>query len=304
MQLLFNEFDPFAAAWLRQLFPSAAVDQRSIADVSASDILGYDRVHLFGGIGGWELALRLAGWPTDWRVLTGSCPCQPFSEAGKQKGQADERHLWPEMFRIICESRFPVVFGEQVASAVRFGWLDGVFADLEREGYACGAIVLGAHSVGAPHLRQRIYWVAKSQSEQLEWPREPGINTETHGHDGDQPGRLDSPEGGPIAATGCNGGLGHTDSTGPQQRGRGPTSDRYRGAIVAASRIDAWSDYDVIPCRDGKARRVESGTFPLAHGVPNRVGLLRGYGNAIVPQLAAAFIKAFIDTQKGVQANG
>ena len=58
---------------------------------------------------------------------------------------------------------------------------------------------------------------------------------------------------------------------------------------------DAWGNFDIIPCRDGKSRRVESGTFPLAHGIPGRVGLLRGYGNAIVPQVAAQFIASVME---------
>ena len=98
--------------------------------------------------------------PADSTVLIGCAPCQPFSTAGKRKGQADERHLWPEMFRLVRECKPAIVFGEQVEGAIRHGWLDGVFGGLEGEGYACGAAVLGAHSVGAPHIRQRLYWLA------------------------------------------------------------------------------------------------------------------------------------------------
>lgn len=155
-----NEFDPFAAEWLRNLYPGATVDERSIEDVRPTDVAGFRRVHFFGGIGGWELALQLAGWPADRPVWTGSCPCQPYSCAGKQQGEADERDLWPEMFRLIRECRPECVFGEQVPNAIGHGWLDRVSADLEGEGYAVGSIVLGAHSVGAPHKRNRLYWCA------------------------------------------------------------------------------------------------------------------------------------------------
>ena len=162
----YNEFDPAAAAWLRELIalgllPPGEVDERSIKDVRSSD-LGYDQCHFFAGIGGWSLALRLAGWPEDRPVWTGSCPCQPYSTAGKQRGNADERDLWPEFFRLIAERRPQFIFGEQVENAVRHGWLDRVCRDLEGEGYAVGAAVLGAHSVGAPHRRQRLYWGAVS----------------------------------------------------------------------------------------------------------------------------------------------
>lgn len=161
----YNEFDPKAAAWLRELIkaghiPAGEVDERSICDVSADDVRGFTQCHFFAGIGGWPYALRLAGWPDDRPVWTGSCPCQPFSCAGKGLGAADKRHLWPDFFRLIRECGPDRIFGEQVEGAVGKGWLDGVFGDLEAEGYACGAAVLGAHSVGAPHIRQRLYWMA------------------------------------------------------------------------------------------------------------------------------------------------
>ena len=172
----YNEYDKKAAAWLRELIkvgaiPDGHVDERSIADVHPSDLRGYTQCHFFAGIGGWSYALQLAGWPPDRPVWTGSCPCQPFSTAGKGLAQADERHLWPVFFGLIRQCRPEHVFGEQVASAIGHGWLDGVSADLEAEGYACGATVLGAHSVNSPHQRQRLYWVAHSECGQREEQR-------------------------------------------------------------------------------------------------------------------------------------
>lgn len=166
----YNEYDPKTAAWLRELIkvgaiPDGHVDERSIAEVSPDDLRGFTQCHFFAGIGGWSLALQLAGWSSDKPVWTGSCPCQPFSSAGKGLGAADERHLWPVFFELIRQCRPEHVFGEQVASAIGHGWLDGVSADLEAEGYTCGATVLGAHSVGAPHIRQRLYWVAHNLSQ-------------------------------------------------------------------------------------------------------------------------------------------
>jgi DNA (cytosine-5)-methyltransferase 1 len=163
----YNDNDKSCCAWLRELIkdgliPEGDVDGRSITEVRAEDLRSYDQCHFFAGIGGWSLALKLAGWED--KAWTGSCPCQPFSTAGKGKGEADERHLWPAFFKLIKECHPGTVFGEQVAAAIAYGWLDGVFADLEGEDYSCGAAVLGAHSVGAPHIRQRLYWVAHSES--------------------------------------------------------------------------------------------------------------------------------------------
>lgn len=161
----YNEFDPAAATWLRELIaakliPQGEVDTRSIKDVRADDLRGFTQCHFFAGIGGWSRALQLAGWPEDRPVWTGSCPCQSFSSAGKQKGANDERDLWPVFFELIKACRPEFVFGEQVEAAIKHGWLDRVCANMETEDYTVGAVVLGAHSVNAPHLRQRLYWGA------------------------------------------------------------------------------------------------------------------------------------------------
>lgn len=165
----YNEIDPYAAAWLRNLIasghiPAGDVDERSIVDVRPDDLRGYTQCHFFAGIGGWAYAARLAGWPDDEPLWTGSCPCQPFSVAGKGWGVADERHLWPEFHRLIAGCRPAVVAGEQVAAAVGKGWLDGVLADLEGSGYTYGSAVLPACSVDAPHRRDRLWFVAESDS--------------------------------------------------------------------------------------------------------------------------------------------
>lgn len=164
MRNYYNENDPNAAAWLENLIsvgaiPLGDVDRRSIRDVQPGDLDGYTQCHFFAGIGGWSLALRLAGWPDDRPVWTGSCPCQPFSSAGRQRGEADERHLWPVFGALIDECRPASVFGEQVASKLGREWLASVRSDLERMAYAVGAADLCAAGVGAPQIRQRLYWV-------------------------------------------------------------------------------------------------------------------------------------------------
>src|SRR5512139_791292 len=127
MKVYYNEWDDYPAQWLRNLIaaghlPPGDVDTRSITEVTPDDLTGYDQCHFFAGIGGWPLALLLAGW--DGPVWTGSCPCQPFSAAGAQRGSEDERHLWPAFFDLIRVCRPATVFGEQVAGGAGFAWWD------------------------------------------------------------------------------------------------------------------------------------------------------------------------------------
>lgn len=253
----YNEFDPYAAQWLRNLIraghlPEGDVDERSITEVHPSDVDGYDACHFFAGIGGWPLALRLAGVPDDFSVWTGSCPCQPFSQAGSKRGFADERHLWPVWERLIRERRPPVVLGEQVASAIAWGWLDLVASDLEAQGYACGAAVFGAHSVGAPHMRQRLWWM------------------------------------GALGQAGAAGWLGYASGVG--RDGGGEDEGRLEPELPRQGLEPFWSRCRWLDCPDGLSRPLEPGLEPLADGVPQRVRRLRAYGNAVVPQAAAAFI--------------
>jgi DNA (cytosine-5)-methyltransferase 1 len=165
----YNEFEPYAAQWLRNLIEAGHiapgyVDERSIEDVYPSDLKGFTQCHFFAGIGVWSLALRQAGWPDDRPVWTGSCPCQPFSKAGKELGFADERHLWPAWHHLIRECEPVEIFAEQVPDAIRKGWLDLVHDDLEAANYAVGAIRFGADTAGAGIERQRIYLAAKHLS--------------------------------------------------------------------------------------------------------------------------------------------
>lgn len=163
----YNEIDPYAAQWLRNLIaaghiPAGVVDERSIEDITPDELRPYTQCHFFAGIAGWSHALALAGFPASRSVWTGSCPCQPFSAAGKGAGFDDQRHLWPAWFHLIRECRPAVVFGEQVASKAADVWVDLVHADLETVGYAFGCVPFPAASLGAPHVRDRAYWVANT----------------------------------------------------------------------------------------------------------------------------------------------
>lgn len=163
MTSYYNEIDPYAAQWLCNLIEAGhiargVVDTRSIEDVHPRDLDGFTQCHFFAGLGGWSLALRLAGWADDRPVWTGSCPCQPFSTAGKGVGFTDERHLWPSWFHLIRECRPSSIFGEQVTASA--DWLALVRCDLEAVGYAVGAMPIEAASAGAPHRRDRFWWTA------------------------------------------------------------------------------------------------------------------------------------------------
>lgn len=301
--IYFNEFDSFAAQWLRNLWPDATVDERDIRDVQATGLSGFRRSHFFGGIGGWEYALELAGWPADREVWTGSCPCQPLSCAGRRGGEKDERHLWPEFYRLISECRPATVFGEQVASAAGREWLAGVRADLEGLAYGVGAADLCAASAGAPHIRQRLWWVADAHQGQ----RGRLADGEGREHDGATAGWQQGH--GVAESGGADGRLADVDSAGQREQrfgellngewpARGHDVDGRplaSGSIAETGGLGSWSNYVWIPCADGKSRRIKPGLEPLAYGVSNRVGRLRAYGNAIPPEVGARFIGAVME---------
>ncbi|EMD0904353.1 DNA cytosine methyltransferase [Klebsiella pneumoniae] len=317
----YNEIDPFAAQWLRNLIAAGhiapgEVDERSIEDVTPDDLRGFTQCHFFAGIGVWSHSLRLAGWPDDRPVWTGSCPCQPFSAAGKGDGFADERHLWPHFFHLISECRPQHVFGEQVAAGNANVWFDLVQADLEGVGYAFGLVPFTSAGIGAPHIRERAYWVAESAGEQCQ-KLLPGL-AQGVGAEGSRS---------PAKSTGLRsiGSLDNADKSGLERHFRNDSAAGREGTTgpVAAPGVHLrtlevngfWRDADWLLCRDGKWRPAEPGTFPLVDGAAarlgrvepgvarvassNRVGRLKGYGNAINAQAAAAFIRAYTGVQDG-----
>lgn len=172
MSSFYNEFNPYAADWLECLIaaghiPDGVVDRRSITEIEPHELEKYTQCHFFAGIGGWPLALRMAGWPDDAGVWTGSPPCQPYSSAGKNLRQSDERHLSPVFTRLISKSKPPIIFGEQVAAAIAAGWLDDLFFDMEKTGYACASAVLRSAPFAGCHERARLYFTAHRDSEGL-----------------------------------------------------------------------------------------------------------------------------------------
>jgi DNA (cytosine-5)-methyltransferase 1 len=299
----YNEFDPFAAEWLRNLIKAGEiadgdVDERSILDVLPVELAGYTQCHFFAGIGGWSRALRIGGWPDDRPIWTGSCPCQPFSAAGSGGGFDDERHLWPAFFHLIDNCRPVEVRGEQVASKDGLGWLDIVSADLEGAGYAVETEDRCAAGFGAPHIRQRLYFRAVADTDHT---RPQGRNIERSGRASECAAR----------ESGVAGGMADTDSRERDGRAEAATGNDSGGADTGRAEGDGslaargeherpgptngfWRLADWILCNDPdgpRFRPVEPGTFPLAHGVAGRVGQLRAYGNAIVAPQAIEFCK-------------
>lgn len=325
MTAYYNEFEPDTAAWLRELIEQGLiadgdVDERSILDVRPEDLKGYTQCHFFAGIGGWSYGLRLAGWPDDEPVWTGSPPCQPFSNAGMKKGKEDERHLSPHFISLVRSCRPELLFGEQVASANVFGkaakpsrkqsqeppewaWLDDLSDRLEAAHYALGAVDFPSASVGAPHIRQRTYFgavrLADCCRERLERYREPRSLNDEEGRKV-QTGYCS--EGSKFNWMGnANEQFSDIDALLFGQESRRNQQDcaeaSWGSKINRPNASDSfWDDVDWIGCRDGKWRPVEPGTSPLANGVSARMLRLRGYGNAINPHQAATFIKAFIDS--------
>jgi len=263
------------------------VDERDIRDIRPEELHPYDQCHFFAGIGVWSHALRGAGWADDQPVWTGSCPCQPFSAAGAGAGFADERHLWPHFHWLIAQCRPPVVLGEQVASKDGLGWLDLVQADMEGSGYTFGANDLCAAGIGAPHIRQRLWFVGMEYGAGNGWDKR---RTESSGRRAAS--RCSDGWLADADDAGLEGWLGVPERTDQRAAGAHGLADGERRACPTDG---FWRDADWLFCRDGRWRPVEPGPFPLAHGATARVGRLRAYGNAIVAPLAQTFVETVME---------
>lgn len=296
----YNEWDKNAAAWIRQLIKmklitDGEVDERSITEVQASDIRGFNRVHFFAGIAGWDYALQLARWPEDEPVCTASLPCQPFSTAGRQLGKADERHLLPHFIELVRQCKFPTIFGEQVPGAIKHGWLDDLCDEMGREGYTVRADVRTAAGAGAPHIRQRLFWMVRHNGNGSQQGRQTAA-TAGHGNTVEPASRI--------------GRVGNAESAG--YKASPPECRQQHGEWQAdAPTSPCWIGSEWIYCRDNKYRPIKPGIKPLVNGISKgmvrggdisapinadetqeaRVMRLKGYGNSICPQTAAMFIQ-------------
>lgn len=361
-----NEWSAFHAEWCRNLaaageIPKCFVDETDIRQVKGDQLSEYNQCHFFAGIAGWPLALKLAGVPDDFRVWTGSCPCQPFSVIGKRKGESDERHLWPEFRRLYRIGRPPFMFGEQVAGKDGIGWLDSVQADLQSDGYAVVSAELCGPLVEKDHQRARIYWgawdTANFRPVQFAGDCDADGNCPVCGIDYAECECPGPTEDGVVYADTGSGlyGLRMADAYLPRQsadrgailqdqrhdaRGGGllgcrlvySSGSRLQGhsgdghgsgepgwiaAGAGRSTATASGNVSFVECENSKWRRFQSGSFPMAHGIPrvvgrnkselgrvasdaraNRNGRIEGYGNAIMPELAALFITEFFGSIK------
>lgn len=259
----YNDTEEYVCNWLANLMlagliPEGDIDQRSIRDVTPGDLRGYTQCHFFAGIGGWAYALRFAGWPDDEPVWTGSCPCQPFSVAGKQKGFDDDRHLWPAFYSLI-EKRRPIrIFGEQVAKAPE--WLDLVRRDVEAVDYALGVVPIEADDDLGPQIA-------------LGQRRDAGAQLASSARDD----------------------IRHLVNRSQFGWGEGWSEHEFRrrGFTAAVANCDGLQ---YLECPDGKWRRLPPPRVRwLGNGIPARVSKLRALGNAIDPRPAAEFIKSYMD---------
>lgn len=275
MSAYYNENDPFAAAWLVELMKDGLiadgwVDTRSIEDVKPNELKGFTQCHFFAGIGVWSLALRVAGWPDDRPVWTGSCPCQPFSAAGEGRGFADERHLWPAWFHLISLCTPAIVLGEQVASKDGLGWLDLVSSDLEGKGYACGPTRTYAGAFQEVNERPRLYFAGLADTDSTRQQGQWCDSSVAHETKKRQWSRADR------YSAAC--GVGTLDFSGDDGRAIRGVLDHYILSNGSMYPIQP----DILPLADvGEFR--------------NRVAMLRGAGNALNLAQAACFVEAVME---------
>ena len=256
----YHESDSFIADWLRWRIkngdvPEGKVDERPIWLIEPEDIVGYTQHHFFAGIGGWALALARAGWPLDRPVWTANLHLLPLENK-------NARHVWPIWNRLIRKYDPVTIFGHQMQNSIKYGWLDIIPSEMEDAGNVFGSIVLGAHSLGAPHIRQRVFWVA------------------------------DCVDGHWIQVLRTS----HADKERDKQ---GQSAQDTRASSTTTGH---WSAVEYVPCLDGTKRPVpipESGICPVAYGIPEQLWryLLKGYAGSVVIQVAELFIRAYLELE-------
>jgi DNA (cytosine-5)-methyltransferase 1 len=226
-------------------------------------------------------------------IISGGFPCQPFSVAGKQKGKRDDRYLWPEMLRVIRELTPTWVVGENVHGILRIAGKT-VCEDLEREGYAVTVFNFEAAAVGAPHRRDRVFFVAHSTSLQCDTraKKQRILRTvQKNWREYDYSYRPSETRGEIVANTSCK--LREWDRRARDRRSESPNSGWWAvepNVGGMANGISYWLD---------GYWRVEPDIPRVATGVKNRVDRLKCLGNAVVPQQAYPIFKAIAEIELG-----
>jgi DNA (cytosine-5)-methyltransferase 1 len=287
---------------------------------------------LFSGIGGFDLAAEWMGWENvfhcEWNefgkrvlnyywpnaisydditktdftihrgsidILTGGFPCQPYSTAGKRLGKEDERHLWPEMLRAIREIAPRFVVGENVRGLTNWNGglvFDEVCADLENLGYQVAPFIIPASAVNAPHQRERIYFIAYSNYAGAGVNmRTDGVGTKVNqGWEG-QP----QPE---HREDGNHGNASDSDSNGLERsipafiHRQVPSSQEHDAQRLSTRR--GRVSFEDFPTQSPVCRR-DDGVSPKLVGITvskHRQESIKGYGNAVVPQVVYEIFKA------------
>ena len=221
-------------------------------------------------------------------LICGGFPCQPFSVAGKRKGEEDDRHLWPEYFRLIQEIRPRWIIGENVAGLINMG-LDQVLSDMEGEGYTCQAFIVPACAVNAPHRRDRVWIIANTLCHGLL----PTLhdNSYTQNKRRSEAIRRKNRE---FVKMGSTSSLAY--STGIRQQGQG----EFNQPISAEKNEERQA---IKPINGGFSEHweIESRVDRVANGIPRGMDRLKQLGNAVVPQIPEIIGGAIMEAQNNDQ---
>jgi len=218
-------------------------------------------------------------------LLTGGFPCQPFSTAGQRRGSEDDRHLWPEMLRVIREAKPRWIVGENVRGLTN--WNDGlvfqeVLSDLEAEGYSTQSFLIPACAVDAPHRRDRVWIVAYTKERRLQG----GIKAK----------RMHQKEDGEQSSESTRSGARGRQNVADTEHRNGEKS-KLRPRIASETSGETSDRYsDGCPTGSG-GWLPEPNVGRVANGIPNRVDRLKGLGNAIVPQVAEMIFRAIRESE-------
>ena len=266
-----------------------------------------------------ELANDPNGLVPDCDILTAGYPCQPFSVAGKQRGEEDDRHIWPEIFRIIKAKRPNWIVCENVYGHISMG-LDTVLSDLETEGYSCQPFIVPACAVNAPHRRDRLWIVGYTEHDGSSATEVTG----KHGQDEEwrSKGKSKAEQSARTGQPKNNENVGHTENnrcdrgaasarregaqnkqveqfsirgkfSRPSENVAHADNKRSQGRLSGGKDAERQSEHGHTRCSSAVHRQpteewwaAEPSVGRVANGIPKRVDRLKGLGNAIVPQIA------------------